>query len=375
MSVRTVALTLRPTPEQAAALARTRTAWVRACNLLSGVAWDTRTFQPYALQKVAYYRVREETGLLAQLTVRAIKVVCDSYRADKTRRHAFRDDAAVVLDTPRLYRIRATLAEISTLDGRLRIKTAIGGHQRAQLAAAAKLAEADLIRDGKGRWRLMVSCHYDDPPEGQPDGYLGVDMGIRQVAADSDGVLYSGAIRNGLRRRHSRLRSRLQAKGSKSAKRLLRRRNRKQASFQRDSNHCISKTIVAKAAQSGRGIAIESLLGIRRRVASRGAEQRSALGNWSFAQLGAFLQYKARAAGVRVVQVDPRNTSRTCLACGCIDKANRPSQAVFRCVACAHTAHADTNAAGVIAGRAEVMPPYVSDQRNPPFRPGTSPRL
>jgi IS605 OrfB family transposase len=361
MSVRTVALTLRPTPEQSAALERTRAAWVRACNLLSGIAWETRTFGAYDLQKIAYYRVREETGLLAQLTVRAIKVVCDSYRADKTCRHAFRDDAAMVLDTPRLYRVRATLAEVSTLAGRLKIKTAIGGYQRRQLAEAEKLAEADLIRDRQGRWRLVVACHYADVPEGQPDGYLGVDMGIKAIAATSDGTIYSGALRNGLRRRHQRLRARLQAKGTKGAKRLLRKRARKQLRFQSDSNHCISKAIILKAAVSGRGVAIEKLQGIRQRITARGADNRSALGNWAFAQLGLFLTYKAAMHGVRIIEVDPRNTSRTCPKCGGVDKANRKTQAVFCCVACGHTANADINAATVIGGRADAMLPNVGE--------------
>lgn len=372
MSVRTVALTLRPTPEQTAALERTRTAWVRACNLLAGIAWDTQTWRPFELQKLAYYRVREETGLLAQLTVRAIKVVCDSYRVDKTCRHRFREDAAVVLDTPRLYRIRATLAEISTLDGRLKIKTAIGGYQRRKLAEAVKLAEADLLRDRQGRWRLIVSCRYADAPEGQPTGYLGVDMGIKAIAATSDGTIYSGALRNGLRRRHQRLRAKLQAKGTKSAKRLLRKRARKQRRFQANENHCISKAIVVTAQGTGRGIAVEDLTGIRQRVTARGGEYRSALGNWAFAQLGQFIAYKAGAAGVCVVEVDPRNTSRTCPECGCVDKANRKTQAVFCCVSCGHTANADINAAGIIAGRAAVMRPHVGEWHQGVETPPTS---
>jgi putative transposase len=54
----------------------------------------------------------------------------------------------------------------------------------------------------------------------------------------------------------------------------------------------------------------------------------------------------------RVVRVDPRNTSRTCAACGHCAPGNRESQAVFECEACRHQAHADTNAAAVILDRA-----------------------
>jgi putative transposase len=53
-----------------------------------------------------------------------------------------------------------------------------------------------------------------------------------------------------------------------------------------------------------------------------------------------------------VVRVDPRNTSRTCAACGHCAPGNRESQAVFECEACGHAAHADTNAAVNILDRA-----------------------
>jgi IS605 OrfB family transposase len=103
-------------------------------------------------------------------------------------------------------------------------------------------------------------------------------------------------------------------------------------------NHRISKQLVAKAKDTGRGIALEELGGIRDRVTVR-KSQRATLYSWSFAQQRAFIEYKARLVGVAVVVVDPRNiiplwgTSRTCPSCGCVDK-NRPSQSRFSCVTC-----------------------------------------
>ncbi|MFB7226007.1 zinc ribbon domain-containing protein, partial [Streptomyces sp. NPDC056227] len=37
-----------------------------------------------------------------------------------------------------------------------------------------------------------------------------------------------------------------------------------------------------------------------------------------------------------------RNTSRRCPQCGHTAKENRPTQETFHCVACGHSAHADT---------------------------------
>ena len=74
-----------------------------------------------------------------------------------------------------------------------------------------------------------------------------------------------------------------------------------------------------------------------------------------------FVAYKAQRAGVPVVYVDPRNTSRECSRCGHAAKENRPSQAKFRCVSCGHETNADFNAARVIAGRAACKPAVLSE--------------
>ncbi|RZK68413.1 MAG: transposase, partial [Rhodococcus sp. (in: high G+C Gram-positive bacteria)] len=100
--------------------------------------------------------------------------------------------------------------------------------------------------------------------------------------------------------------------------------------------------------RTGRGIAIEDLSGIRDRV-RLARRQRTQLHSWGYAQLRAQITYKAEMAGVPVAVVDPRNTSRTCSQCGYCDKANRVSQATFRCRHCQWTGHADHNAACNIA--------------------------
>ncbi|MGC5023107.1 hypothetical protein, partial [Micromonospora sp. DT47] len=69
---------------------------------------------------------------------------------------------------------------------------------------------------------------------------------------DSDGRAYAGEKLNRYRRRQLRLRARLQAKGTKSARRLLARRKRREARHATDTNHVISKSIVAEAARTSR---------------------------------------------------------------------------------------------------------------------------
>jgi putative transposase len=92
-------------------------------------------------------------------------------------------------------------------------------------------------------------------------------------------------------------------------------------------------------------MALEDLERIRDRMTAQGSDARDRLSGWSFGQLHGSLASKAELAGVAVVAVDPRDTSRTCAACGHRSKSNRESQAEFACKACGHRAHADRNAA------------------------------
>ena len=161
-----------------------------------------------------------------------------------------------------------------------------------------------------------------------------------------------------------RVHRKFDAKKTSSARRLLKKRRRKEARFSADVNHQISKRIVAEAERTGCGIAVEELTGIRDRVRLR-KPQRATLHAWAFAQLGSFLAYKAKQAGVAFIQVDPAYTSQTCNACGWVDKKNRRSQAAFECGRCRFVGHADHNAAINIANRGverwgEVMRPHAA---------------
>jgi IS605 OrfB family transposase len=245
---------------------------------------------------------------------------------------------------------------LATLEGRVIVPTVIGPYFRAKLDAAR--GQADLV-SRKGKLYLYVTV---EVPEGTPidsEDWLGVDLGIRNLATDSDGEFHSGAAVEAVRERYTSLRHRLQCANTKSAKRHLRKLAGKEARFRQIENHRISKALVSKAQGTGRGIALENLHGIRDRVTVR-RKQRARHGGWAFFQLRQMVTYKALQAGVRVRVVDPRDTSRTCLQCRHIAKENRRSQSEFRCVACGFEAHADVVGARNISSRAAVNPPMVS---------------
>lgn len=373
--IKVVRLKLLPSPEQAGVLAET----LRVCNEqaveVARVAQERRVFGGYDLRAITYGQVRS-AGLGAQAAQQVIRKVVDAY---KTRRANFRSGRYGPASEPRAQRIMGTAitfrpnaaqpyddrilswdhahqkVSIWTLAGRQRIPFT-GHRDHLALVAAHRRGETDLLCDRRGRWFLIATIDQPDPQPAEPEGWIGVDMGIVQIASTATdnatpGTNWSGGAITRRRKKNLRLRRRLQAKGTKSAKRLLKKRSGKEARFATDTNHQVSKKIVAEAKRTGRGIAVEKLTGIRERARHR-KPQRATFHSWAFAQLGGFLTYKARAAGVVLVEVDPRHTSQQCHHCGHTSRSNRTSQERFTCTQCGVSLNADTNAAINIARRA-----------------------
>jgi len=347
---------LAPTLEQHEALLKTMERFNEACNYISNLAFERYTASQVKLHRLAYRYLREHYGLSAQMAVRVVGKVVECYRRDKSKIHTFKPHGAIVYDQRILSWKRADRISILTLQGRQLVSVRIGAYQEARIDRVVR--QADLaLRDGT--FYLAVVVDAPEPQPDDPEGFLGVDLGIINIAADSDGETHSGSQVNGLRKRHAKLRKKLQSNGSKAAKRLLVKRSRKEARFASNINHVLSKRIVAKAKDTRRGIALEDLKGIRDRTTVRKGQRRQHH-SWAFDQLRRFIEYKARLVGVVVELVDPRNTSRTCPVCGCIDKRNRPSQSLFSCVSCGYSAPADTVAAVNISRRAAVNRPDFS---------------
>lgn len=282
--------------------------------------------------------------------------MADAYKLDKKVPRVFQPLGALAFDDRNLsWHVAKQTVSIGTLHGRLKIPFAAGDRQLALLAVHQ--GESDLLFH-RGCWYLIATCNVEEPVPLDVDEFLGVDLGIANIAADSDGALYGGSAVKGVRLRQRRLRKKLQKNGTTSAKRRLKKLAGKEQRFATHTNHVIAKQIVATAQGTGRGISVEDLTGIRERVIVRHG-QRVVLHSWAFLQLKMFLLYKAALAGVRVVQVDPRNSSRECSQCSYIDQRNRSSQSKFSCRRCGFTAHADLNAAVNLRerGRASVNTP------------------
>nr|WP_286173358.1 transposase [Geobacillus sp. E263] len=97
----TLKIKLMPTLEQFHALLETMKRFNQACNYISEIAFRSRTFSKTKIQRLCYYDVREKFGLSAQMTVRAIGKVSESYRLDKKTLHNFKETGAIVYGVPR----------------------------------------------------------------------------------------------------------------------------------------------------------------------------------------------------------------------------------------------------------------------------------
>jgi IS605 OrfB family transposase len=348
---------LLPTHEQSEQLLETMRRFNLACNWISEIAFKEKAFTQVKLHKLTYYPTREKFELSAQMAVRAIGKVCESYKLDKKVQRAFKPLGAIVYDQRILSFNGLEFASILTLIGRIKVPMVFASYHLKLVVPSRVHGQADLCYIN-GVFYLMLVVDSPEAPLTKPSAFLGVDLGIVNIATTSDGKEFSGAAVRGIRRRHNGLRKKLQAKGTKSAKRLLKKRSKKEQRFATYTNHCISKEIVSVAKDTLRGIALEDLNGIRDRVTAKKKAQRRELSSWAFYQLRQFIAYKAVLAGVEVQLVDPRNTSRTCPKCGNIDKKNRRTQSRFECTSCGYVANADINAAIEIGRRAAVNLPY-----------------
>lgn len=334
--------------EQAEFLKQTLLTANKACNFISEQSWKDNVFGQYNLQKLLYHIIKEKFNLTAQVVIQCIIKVVDSYKLNKDTQRKFKLLGAITYDSRILsWKTNKQFISIWTTNGRLKIPYLCGERQKELLKL--QQGETDLVLID-GVFYLHTTCNIENPiPEDFKD-VIGVDRGIKNIATLSTGDNFAANHLLSVRCRYRNIRKKLQKKGTISAKRLLKKRNKKEMRFATHTNHVISKAIVAKAEDTKSSIILEDLKNIRKRTTVR-KQQRATHHSWGFHQLAQFIEYKAILAGVPVLYIDPRNTSRECIACGYIDKANRKSQSIFSCVKCGYTANADINAAMVIANR------------------------
>jgi IS605 OrfB family transposase len=342
--IRTIACKLAPTLEQRLELDATLVAFADACDFIADVARQIHSSNKVKVQHACYPEVRNRFGLSANLALRAIARVCAALKV-KRKAHSTFEPTSVDYDQ-RIFSFREWdwTCSLTLLHSRARLETALGDYQKGRLKGQTPTS-ATLVKRRDGTYFLHVQLKGTAPLPQTPTGTLGVDLGRRRVAVDSDAQPYEATEVNRLRAHYPKVRRSLQRKGTKEAKRLLKRLSGRETRHMRAINHAISKQLVEKAQATQRQIALEDLTGIRQRTKVR-KPQRYGHHSWSFYQLRQCVAYKAEAAGVPLLLVDPAYTSKTCHLCG--HRGHR-SGLKFSCTHCNMVMDADWNAAMNIA--------------------------
>lgn len=172
---------------------------------------------------------------------------------------------------------------------------------------------------------------------------VGIDRGIYNVTATSDGKVFSSKRIRGRKRQLQHNISTLQAKvasGSRSAKRRLKAQRGKNARFSKNELDKITKQLANSEDVST--YVLEDLTGLYQQRRSKNFNRLKNM--WSPSMFEFMLEYKCESQGIGVVKVDPRYTSQTCSSCGKVEKKNRKGS-VYKCCHCGYTGHADINAA------------------------------
>ena len=232
------------------------------------------------------------------------------------------------------------ILSVATMKGRAKVKFAVRKESRI-FDKTWKIGGAKLLRKGDD-WFLHISVtkQYPDVTVSDISDVVGMDRGLVNLVTERDKnktSYHPGKEIAKTRAKFDRLRASMQKKGTKGAKRVLKRISGRENRWMENVNHTLSKTLVEKYHEHTL-FAIEDLSGISfdpENLSSRNADGRHALRNWSFYSFEKKLQYKAMMSGNMLVKFDPQYSSQRCPACGHICKDSRNhGRHEYVCVRC-----------------------------------------
>ena len=373
---RTIVLQLNPTHEQARLLKETLDQHTACFNVVAAHGFETACSNGVQLHKETYYPLRSlypslPAQLLCAARVKATEAVKSALTWKVKQEKAYPKKVAKAqkkgwkrpifksvkaphsVTCPIRYDMRSywvkwnsNTCSLATVDGRVELPFTVPVHLVQYIGY--KTRSADLLYR-KGRFTLHVVVSLPSPALPSTDIVIGLDLGLNRPAVTSRHDFLGERRWKEQERRIFRVKRTLQAKGTKSAKRHLKKLSGKLFRQRRDHDHVLSKRIV-QATPSGATLVLENLTHIRetskigRGKNNKTVDLKRRFHSWSFAQFHTFLDYKAEAQGIRVERVDPRHTSQTCSRCGFQHRYNRRSQSLFHCRSCGYQLNADYNA-------------------------------
>ena len=361
--IKTMKLHIHPDEAGVALLKELTVKYSCACNYVSEYVFDHGFILNFMeLQKALYNDVRRECGLKSQFTISSLKTVTARYKTIRTqlakKPYKYQNGNGdwqfiprtlewltkpVSFRRPQADLVRGRdysfvngassekLLSLNTLGGRIKVTFDIPDCFEEYFDGSWSFGTGKIV-SLLGEWYFHIPVTKMTYEELTPDNVkhvVGLDRGLRFIVTGYDEggntTFISGKDVMAKRDRFQKVRDELQAKGTKSAKRALKRISRRENRWMSDVNHQISKTLVDRYG-SGTLFAVEDLTGVsfsEENLSSRTKKQRKDLRTWSFYQLEQFLTYKSEAIGSEVLEVKPDYTSQRCPKCGRILKANR----------------------------------------------------
>ncbi|MBW2981957.1 transposase [Candidatus Woesearchaeota archaeon] len=338
-------------------IVKTLNIYGRGLQFCIDTAWDKHIRNNIKLHPFVYQHLRD-IGLQSQLAVACIKQACGMVKKAKSKPIINR--VSMRYNFPRSASFKNNVLSLATVKGRVKIPFTIPDCYKEYFSWNVK--ESLLRIDKKGRCFFLFTFSKEISATEQnscsQNIVLGIDLGVNNLAVCSDGRFYNSTKVKQIKRKFKYLRGKLQAKGTRSSRRLLKKISGREQRFMAWYNHNISKDIVSNF--DGNKIVMENLKGIRKQ--RKGKRMNWILSNWSFFQLQSFIQYKAERKGIVVDRVKPNYTSKICSKCGHLGSRSKHN---FSCLHCGFSLNADLNASRNLAHpmlverQASVTKPYI----------------
>ena len=368
-----------------------------ACNYVSEYLFNNNfPLNKNEVQKVIYNTIREKFNLKSQMTISCIRSVIARYKTVKTqmarRPYKYQDQNTgewyrEVRDLNWLHKpisfnrpqvdlqrnrdwsyLSSGQLSINTLDGRVKVEPICRGFNQ-YLDGTWKFGLAKLLKSS-GKWYLHISATKEvaDFNKQTVKHVVGLDRGLRFLATSYDEqgktAFFDGQAIMRKRAKYQKLRATLQAKGTKSAKRRLKKLSGRENRWISDVNHCLSKTLVQKYGANTLFV-LENLNGVSFERTDLPKALRNQNKSWAFYQLEQFLTYKAHLHNSEVVEVSAKYTSQRCPKCGVIKKDNRNHEKhEYHCDNCGYRSNDDRIGAMNIQ---LLGTQYISGQEQPKF--------
>ena len=304
-------------------------------NFCLRVGFESNTFNKNDLHKLTYYEIRGESDLQSSLVCCARDQASEMLKREKLKRLPFKKEFSSIRYNQRTFSFKDGIISLSTIEGRKKIVPNIPKYFSKYLSGEIK-SIVIFYKNNRIFGRMITEVQTPDKIEVK--NVLGIDRGIINPVVTSNNQFFNSKNIRRVKGKYTWLKAKLQSKGTRSAKRHLRKLSGREKRFVPNANHILSKTIVNMPFEA---FALERLK--VRRTKKQGRKFNKKLGTWAFKQFQTFLEYKAENLGKTIVLVNCRYTSQVCSNCGYHSKSNRKG-IIFKCLKCSFSLHSDLNA-------------------------------